>query len=85
MHLRARGEAEEVDTLVHAADADLGVARDSAVGDFLTHAVVHLVAELGIAAVDKQGTVDGVGIDAHVFECALFNADSANTDSDERR
>ena len=62
-HLRASGETEEVDTLSHVVDADLCVACGIAAGDLLSHAVEHLVAELGIAAVDKQGVVDRVGID----------------------
>ena len=61
--MRARGKAEEVDAIGQATDVDLCVARGIAFGNFLSHAVVHLIGELGIASADKQGVADGVRID----------------------
>ena len=57
------------------------VARGIAAGDFLSHAIEHLVAEIGVAATHIQGVVDGVGIDgkfSFVFDDGIeeFNDDA---------
>ena len=51
-HLCARGDVEEVDALGHAFHTDLFSVFGIAVGNHLTHAVVHCIAVLGIASVD---------------------------------
>ena len=72
-HLRARGEAQEVNALGQVAHIDLLRATTVAVGHHLTHAVVHHEAVVGIAATDVQHVADGVGIDAELG-FILFNA-----------
>ena len=64
MHLCARSEAEEVDALAHAVNADLRRPSGGTIGHHLAHAVVHDIGVFGIAAFDIQGVVDGVRVDA---------------------
>ena len=57
-------EMQEVDAFGHAAAIDLVGAAGSTVGHHLAHAVVKHIAVLSVAALEVQGVLDRVGIDA---------------------
>ena len=73
MHLCARGEAEEVNALGHAVNADLFSAFGNTLSHHLTHAIVHYIAVLGIATVDVKDTIGVVRINGK-FSSNLFEA-----------